>query len=66
MGLIKIVLKLILWGTAALTALCGVILALQKLELLPKDVTYGMGPVSLRVRSGGEDAGDGKIDDDLI
>ena len=69
MGLIKIVLKLVTWGAAALAALVGVIVLLQKIGVLPGDYTLGEdGPVSLRVRSDEEilPAPRDEIDDDLI
>lgn len=65
--LIKILLKLVFWGTAALAALGGAIVALQKLGVLPDDYAIGAGPVSLRVQSGKDaELDDGEIDDDLI
>lgn len=69
MGLIKIVLKLVTWGAAALAALVGVIVLLQKIGVLPGDYTLGEdGPVSLRVCSDEErpPVVGGGIDDDLV
>lgn len=56
MGLIKVLLKLVFWGAAAVAAVIGVIVALQKAGVLPKDYTIGEGgPVTLRVQSGEND-----------
>ena len=65
-GIIKGLLKLVFWGAAALAALCGGIVALQKLGVLPQDVTLGTDQVSLRVRIGEDAEEDSGIDDELI